>query len=148
MSAFEGGGELITIPAVPSSPASIAITRRHLTANTASLFTGQRAVRDWGAEYLEASVLLPPMPQSQAVAWVEFLHALKGPVNVFQFTDVFCEAYPESLTVNGNTPRLWRLKSGRTGWSVAKTRFYGIGFDCREAISGDETICLITILAP
>jgi len=134
MPAWGGGGSLIAIPSVPSSPASIEFAKIRLAATNTNPFTAQQQHQDWGNEYMEASVLLPPLLKSQATAWVNFLIALKGPINVFQFTAAFAAAYAESLTSDGTTQRYWRLKSNEMRWSIHKASLYGITFECREAL--------------
>lgn len=122
------GWEIIDIPLYPPAPASIDFNQVTFAAANVSPFTGQQQVQDWNATLMEVSVSMPPMTQANAVAWVAFLRALKGVVNVFQFTSAFMAAYPELGS------RYWRLKSNTAGWTVANTRLYGVTFEIREAV--------------
>lgn len=71
---------------MPASPApqSLEFTANDVVAISVSPFTGQQQTMDWQAGWLEASVIMPPMPEQQAKAWTAFLLALRGQANVFQ----------------------------------------------------------------
>src|SRR4051812_939129 len=74
------------IVSMPSSPAakSIEFTAEDVVGAFTSSFTGQQQTYDWSAAWLEASVSLPPLTQSQAQPWIAFLLQLRGVGNVFQ----------------------------------------------------------------
>lgn len=52
-----------------------------------SPFTYQQQVYEWPGEYLAADVSLPPLNQSQAEAWINFLTALRGTLGTFLIGD-------------------------------------------------------------
>jgi hypothetical protein len=126
------GWNVVTIPADPASPASFEFALNSIASVNTNPFTGQQQVYDWNANFMEASVSLQTLTQTQATNWVNFLKALKGINGVFQFGATVCAAYPESLT-NGTTPRYWRLKPGPSKWSVKLGSVYRIDFEIREA---------------
>ena len=100
---------------MPTSPAprSVEFTAQDLVAVSTSPFTGQQQVQDWQACWLEASVTLPPMPESAALAWVAFLLQVRGQACVFQMGD------PRAAAPRGSgagTPTIWG--SGQTGYSL------------------------------
>src|ERR1041385_4715845 len=123
------GWEIIDIPADPPAPQSIEFSQIDIVAQSISPFTGQQQLQDWNANYMEASVSLPPLTDAQAQAWIQFLRDLKGMANVFKFSDAFVAAYESSI---GN--RYWRLKSNQRKWSISEARVYGISFEIREAL--------------
>lgn len=129
------GWDIITMPSTPSAPASIEFSVIDIVAMSKSPFTGQQQIQDWNASYMEASVSLPPLTDSQAQDWLTFFFALKGVANVFQFTTAFAAAYPKSLkTGSPLAQRYWRLKSNLRKWSIGEARVYGIQFECAEAL--------------
>jgi hypothetical protein len=127
---------LIPMPEIPS-PASFEFEPRPLVGANTNPFTGQQQIQDWQYSYLEASVSLPAMPQAQAQAWVDFLISLRGKSNTFQFPDALVAAYPESLTTDGSSPRIWRLLKNDPEWSIRNVGLYGVTFEIREA--GNDT---------
>lgn len=52
-----------------------------------SPFTMQQQIYQWPGECLEVDVSLPPMNQSQAEAWINFLVSLRGQVGTFYIGD-------------------------------------------------------------
>ena len=126
------GWTVVTMPDTPA-PAAIEFARNDLVAANTNPFSGQQQVQDWQASYMEASVLMPPMPKAQAQTWIAFLVALHGMANVFTFPTALVASYPESLTTNGTTNRYWRLKSNQAKWSLKRASMYGITFEIREA---------------
>ena len=79
----------ITMPTTPNFVSS-EFTLVRTIGQTLSPFTGQTKVQEFDANYIQASEQLPPMNKSTAVNWQSFLARLKGPTNVFQFTDPDC----------------------------------------------------------
>jgi hypothetical protein len=128
-----GGGTLISMPSTPW-PKSVEFQRNHLAAANTNPFTAQQQTQDWGVDYMEASISLPPMTQSKATPWITFLQSLNGIVNVFQFPAGLAAQYPESFTSDGTNQRYWRLKSNTTSWSIKPVSIYGLTFEIREAI--------------
>ncbi|HXI88450.1 MAG TPA: hypothetical protein VNH18_05435 [Bryobacteraceae bacterium] len=123
------GWNVVTIPGTPPAPASIEFSVIDIVSGNVSPFTGQMQIYDWNANYMEASVTMPPLPYAVGQEWVSFLRNLKGIGGVFQFTSAFMSAYPNDIG-----SRYWRLKGNLRKWSISKGRFYGIQFDIREAI--------------
>lgn len=76
----------ITMPTTPNFLSSEFSLIRTI-GKTVSPFTGQIKTQEFDANYFQASVQLPPLPKSTAVNWQSFLARLKGPTNVFQFSD-------------------------------------------------------------
>lgn len=129
------GVDVITMPSTPASPASIEFSVVDIVALSKSPFTGQQQVQDWNANYMKASVSLPPLTDAQAQDWIAFLVALKGVKNVFQFGSAFAAAYPASLkTGSPLSQRYWRLESNERKWSISEARVYGVQFNIIEAI--------------
>lgn len=126
------GWTVITMPTDPW-PASMEFATNSLVAANTNPFTGQQQIQDWNAAYMEASVSLPPLTQTQAASWVAFLKACKGVTNVFQFPAGLAAAFPESLTSDGTAQRYWRLKTNQARWSLRQAAIYGITFEIREA---------------
>lgn len=121
------------MPSTPSAPASIEPAWNDIVGVSINSFTGQQQFYNWGVGPCELSVTLPPMPQSEAGAWITFLQGLQGIANYFVFTSSFAAAYPDIL-MSGGGQRYWRLKSNQRRWTVGKDRLYRIAFDCREAL--------------
>ena len=134
MASYGGGGTDLSanVPASPW-PTSIEGADHYLAAANTNPFTAQQQIQDWQSRYREISVALPPMAQSAATAWVNFLVSLNGVVNVFSFSSGICSKYPETL-MNGSSVRYWRLKSNQTKWSIKTASIYGIVFELREAL--------------
>jgi len=76
------GWPVVALPASPA-PQSIEFTANDITAVSVSPFTGQQQVLDWRAGFLEASVTMPPMPETSAKAWTAFLLQVRGQACVF-----------------------------------------------------------------
>jgi hypothetical protein len=132
MSAWGGGGSLITMP-TNIAPKSLEIQYVASSAVNTNPFTGQQQIQDWQANYYEGSCLLPTMYATDATLWISFLVALNGPVNVFQFTTALQNGFPESLK-NGSTGRYFRLKMATTRWTIKPGKIYNMSFEFREAI--------------
>lgn len=123
------GWNVVTMPSTPAAPQSMEGIAVDPVSVSTSPFTGAQQVQIWAPGWQEISVSMPPMKQSDAIAWVAFLVALKGVAGVFQFGSTFAAAYAE--TVPSGT--YWRLKSNIRKWSVSQARTYGIQFECRLA---------------
>jgi hypothetical protein len=130
------GWNVITIPGTPPAPQSIDFYVVDIVSLNRSPFTGQQQIYSWGATYMEATVNLPPLSDTDAQEWLAFLRNLQGVANVFQFTSAFAAAYPESLSAGSSPPgnRHWRLKSNTRKWTISDDRFYRISFDIMEAL--------------
>tara|TARA_B100000085_G_scaffold72233_2_gene64741 strand:+ start:7885 stop:8751 length:867 start_codon:yes stop_codon:yes gene_type:complete len=76
----------ITMPTTPNFLSS-EFTLVRTIGQTISPFTGQQKTQEFDANFWQANVSLPPLNKTQAVNWQSFLARLKGPTNVFQFTD-------------------------------------------------------------
>jgi hypothetical protein len=76
------GWPVVALPASPV-PSSIEFTANDIVASNISPFTGQQQVLDWQAGWLEASVMMPPMPEAQAKAWTAFFLQVRGQACVF-----------------------------------------------------------------
>lgn len=126
------GWPVVIMPSTPW-PAGAEFAQNALVAANTNPFTGQQQTQDWQASYMEGSMSLPPMLQSQATAWVTFLKSCNGIASVFQFPAAFAANYPESLTSDGTNQRWWRLKANQNKWSIRKASIYGISFEIREA---------------
>ena len=84
----------ITMPTTPNFVSS-EFTLVRTIGQTISPFTGQSKTQEFDANFFQANVTLPPMNKATAVNWQSFLARLKGPTNVFQFTD------PDAKTGSG-----------------------------------------------
>ncbi len=125
------GWNVIVMPTSPA-PKSIEFTRQSVVAISTSPFTGQQQVQDWNASWLEASINLPPMKSADASQWVNFLLALNGQANVFQFSN---SALVGLVPANANASGYWRLKNNARKWSISgEGVIFGFQFDVREAI--------------
>lgn len=131
-----GGGVLITNMPTAPAPRNIEIGISYLAGELTNPFTGQQQFQDWQAQYMEGSVLLPPMVQSDAQGWIAFIAACNGKTNVFQFPSAFANKFPESLTNGGVSPTAlyWRLKNNENKWSIKPGSVYNMTFEIRLAI--------------
>ena len=120
---------IVTIPAYPPAPASIDFTQVDAAAASESPFTFQQQVQQWSGSYRKASVSMPAMTDANAQAWIDFLVALDGIANVFQFSAAFAAQYPASIGT-----RYWCLTSDERKWSINANRMYGFQFDIREVL--------------
>jgi hypothetical protein len=109
------------------------VITNHLAAANTNPFTGQQQTQDWQNDYMELSVSMASMNQATGQAWVAFLKALSGIVNVFQFPSAVAAAFPETLTTDGTTQRVWRLKANQVKWTIKAGKIYGLTFEVREA---------------
>jgi hypothetical protein len=124
-----GGGSLITCPSTPW-PKGLEIKNTRLAAANTNPFTGQQQIQDWGANVQEVSVSIQTLTQAQVAAWVTFLNALDGIVNVFQFPSAVVTAFSESLPSAG----YWRLSKPDVSWQIAPGSVYrGLTFEARLA---------------
>ena len=76
----------ITMPTTPNFLSS-EFTLVRTIGQTVSPFTAQQKTQEFDANFWSCTATLPPLPKSTAVNWQSFLARLKGPTNVFQFTD-------------------------------------------------------------
>jgi len=124
------GWNQVALPVSPPAPASIEWSAQDIVGETVNPFTGQQQTYHWGAAWLEASVMYPPMPDSQVRAWIGFLMGLQGVANVFQMGDPL-----------GKTPRGSALGapvvagSNQTGFTLTTTGW--VGDQSRVLASGD-----------
>jgi hypothetical protein len=81
------GWSIVSMPSVPSAPASVDFTANDLIAVSTSSFTGQQQIQDWQHGWIEASVSMPALTHQEAQAWIAFLMALRGQLNIFLFGD-------------------------------------------------------------
>jgi hypothetical protein len=134
MPTWGGGGTEITMPSFPwAKGLEVRITR--LAAANQNPFTGQQQILDWSNSVREISVSIQTLSQAQVAAWVTFLQALNGVVNVFRFPAAMAAAFPESLTSDGSTQYYWRLSKNAVGWQIGPGKVYrGITFEARVAI--------------
>jgi hypothetical protein len=125
------GRNIVAMPNYPA-PKSIEFARQNIVGASTSLFTGQQQIQDWGASWLEADVVMPPMiTATKAILWRDFLIALKGISGVFQLTNpMFLSLVPAGLVPNG----YWCLKNNTQKWSVTVGQFYGFEFEIREVL--------------
>lgn len=133
MPTWGGGGTLVTTMPTSPWPASLEVITNHLAAANTNPFTGQQQTQDWQNDYMELSVSMASMNQATGQAWVAFLKALSGIVNVFQFPSAVAAAFPETLTTDGTTQRVWRLKANQVKWTIKAGKIYGLTFEVREA---------------
>ena len=124
------GWNVITMPSSPA-PKSVEWTRQSIVAVSVSPFTGQQQIQDWNSSWLEASITLPPMTQTEALPWVNFLLSLNGQAGVFQFANALLASL---IPAAANASGYWRLKSNSRKWSVGEALIYGFQFDIREAL--------------
>ena len=124
---------IISIPLYPPAPESITFKYTYPSGLTRSIFTGQQQVYDWGAGlsggWLEADVQLPILNLPDFADWVEFIQALHGPANVFQFTAAFVAAYP--FLLQGGSPLAslyWALKETTNQYTLTHQRKGGLQF--------------------
>ena len=123
------GWTVIAAPATPA-PQLIEFTRNNTVALSISPFTGQQQVQDWGGNWLEADVTMPPMTSAVGQVWVDFLMSLNGVASVFQFTnDGLAALVPTSAGATG----YWRLKANSFKWGIKPGLIYGMSFQLREA---------------
>ena len=123
------GWTIVTMPSTPSV-SSLELTVNNITGANTSPFTGQQQVQDWNASYMEASLTLPPLTQSQATDWVNFLVSCRGVTCVFALPATLAALVPAGKVPAG----YWRLLKNQSKWSVQVAKIYGIQFDIREAI--------------
>src|SRR5579859_3962193 len=130
------GWNVITMPSTPA-PKDLQFGPVDIVALSVSPFTGQQQVQNWNSQYVEGSISLPPMSDSDAQSWLTFLYNLQGMANVFQFPAAIAAKYPASFTTDSRSSppgaRYWRLKSNQRKWSISEASIYGIQFDFREA---------------
>jgi len=127
---YGGGGSVITMPTSPW-PKSLEIRNLRLAAANTGAFNAQQQIQDWGVSYQEISVSFASMTQAQVGAWVTFLNALNGVVNVFQFPGAVQSKFSESLPASG----YWRLKKSEVQWNINPGSIYrGLTFEARTAI--------------
>lgn len=130
MSTFNGW-TVVSMPTTGPSPKSIEMTYQSTVGVATNPFTGQQQIQNWQANWLEMNVTMPPMTETQAANWVNFLISLNGVANVFQITDsTWLSLIPSAADVNG----YWRLKTNPAKWSINDGVVYGFQFDLREAI--------------
>jgi hypothetical protein len=95
-------------------PSSIQWDPHDIAAANQSPFTGQTQVYDWQQSYWSGTVSFPSMHRHSHDAWVGFLRALRGPVNVFLFGD------PAAATPKGNPEGAPVVNgAGQTGYVLA-----------------------------
>jgi hypothetical protein len=108
------GWNLIAMPSTPPAPQSVEFSAVDIVGASYSPFTGQGQFYDWQAGWLEATITMPPLTQLQAPAWVGFMMALRGQLNVFQLGDPL-HAVPAGTAAG--TPLV--NGASQTGYSLA-----------------------------
>lgn len=117
---------------MPSSPGpqSIDFSRQNIVGVSTNDFTGQQQIQDWQAHWMEASLVLPPMVETQAALWIDFLMSCNGIANVFQLPAFTNALVPASANASG----YWQLKTNLVKWSISDAMLYGIQFEIREVV--------------
>jgi hypothetical protein len=78
---------LVALPTCPA-PRAIDLTFNDAVGMTTSVFTGQQQTQSWpGADWLGATVTLPPITLLQRAPWFAFLMAMRGMQNAVQLGD-------------------------------------------------------------
>ena len=124
------GRTIVTMPSSPA-PKSVEFTDISLVGEAVSPFTAQQQIQDWQASYMEASVTLPPMSETDAADWVTFFRACKGKACVFTLANATFAGLVPAGAVPGT---YWGLKNNVSKWSITDGIRYGFQFECREAI--------------
>lgn len=122
------GWTVFTMPTDPPAPASIDLAVINIVSGNTSPFTGQQQTYDWNANFMRATVIMPPMQYAAGQTWVAFLRSLKGNLGVFQFSAAFMAGYPNDVGT-----RYWRIIDSTVKWSISQDHFYRIQFELREA---------------
>jgi len=124
-----------TMPVTPAAPATLEIQQNAIVAATTNPFSGQQQVFNWNVAYKEISASYPTMTNSTAQSWVTFFESLQGQLCVFSFPTAVCASYPLELTIDGFSPRYFRLKDNAVKWAVAPGGIYtGVSFEAREVL--------------
>lgn len=123
-----------TVQTMPTSPVPAGVEGQFtaLVAASENPFNAQEQVQDWGSQFYEVAVTMPPMKQSDGQAWIAFLVACRGRAGVFQFPSAFVSDFPETFTVDGTDQPYWEL-TDMAKWSIKRGKIYGISFNCRQA---------------
>lgn len=122
-----------TIVSMPSSPApkTVEFSTNSSVALSTSPFTAQQQIQNWGASWMEATVTLPPMTQTDAANWTAFFLACNGPACVFLLSNSTFAGLVPSGAVPGT---YWRIKGNTIKWSVTEGVLFNCQFEIREAI--------------
>ena len=122
---------VISMPATPA-PKTIEASFESVVGVSTNPFSGQQQVYDWGANWMELKISMPPMEGViNGPAWVNFLISCNGMSAVFQIANTtWIGLIPASANVNG----YWRLKTNSAQWSINDGVIYGMVFEIREAI--------------
>ena len=127
------GRTIVTMPATPA-PKSVEFSDGWVVGAATNPFTQQQQIQDWNANWMEATVTLPPMSESDAQAWVTFLRSCRGSACVFALPTAGSPSFA-SLVPSGAVPGgYWCLKANQNKWSVNDGVIYGFSFPIREAI--------------
>lgn len=90
LSTITVAGQPVTLVAMPAKPGLRSVEFRLIdkVAVSTSVFTGQEQAQKWpGADYLAATLSLPPLTQDQADEWISMLMACRGRANAIQVGD-------------------------------------------------------------
>ena len=123
------GWLIVTMPATPA-PRSIEWTRQNTVALSVSPFSGSQQTLDWGGQWLEGKLTLPPLTATQAATWINFLLSCRGLANVFALPTFTATYVPSAASATG----YWRLAANAAKWSVSDAQLYGLTLDIREAL--------------
>jgi hypothetical protein len=125
------GWNIVTMPSTPA-PRDVAFAMVQSAAISISPFTGQQQTQDWNAMSLRMTFNLPPMNATDGAAWVVFLVAMKGIVNVCQLTAA-CFASNALVPATGTYTGYWRLSKNNPEISISPGLVYGTSLEFIEA---------------
>jgi hypothetical protein len=77
----------LSLPTTPPGWSKINFIATNIVGVSKSPFTNQQQVFQWIGEFWSVDAALPPMPQSTALAWVNFLVSLRGQLGTFHIGD-------------------------------------------------------------
>lgn len=115
----------ITKPSTPSWNRVVSHFRK-VTSRHTSPFSLSTQTQLYSGEAWQFDLFLPSMKQTQAAAWLAFLHELARDNDNFSF------ACPLYVPAGVSSPRLVRLVSPNISWDINEAMLYGINFSVED----------------
>lgn len=123
-----------TLPATPGAR-SVRVGRYSATSQNLSPFTLTRQTYSWSGRRWRYEHVCPPLTETQAEIWHQFLYDCGGRAGVFDVDlDEYVDITPEPGVVS------MRLRTESVAWEVGADRMHEIAFEAEEARPGTALV--------
>lgn len=128
----------LTMPSKPG-PARATCFANTIAGISRSPYTGVAQAYDWGVDLFRLHLEFPPIAETEAQEWVQFLRNLRGVVGTFYYdvAELLAGTPGSSGGASDDTVvRTFRLIESTSSWEVDEHRQYRIVIDAMEEPTG------------